>query len=63
LVTVTAFHVILIFAVPAEMFAGVREVRDAPFHTKLHAVTDHVTLAFHESQRLAHLLAVAPRSF
>ena len=62
LVTVAAFHVMEIPAVHAEILAGLREVRDAPFQAKNHAVTVHVTLAFHESQRFAHLFAVAPRS-
>ena len=68
-VAVAAFHEIFIPAVPAEILAGLREVRLAPFPTKLAAVTevpavtDHPTSAFPESQRFAHLFPVAPSSF
>ena len=68
-VAVAAFHEILIPAVPGEILAGLREVRPAPFPTKLpavtelHAVIDHPTSAFPESQRFAHLFPVAPSSF
>ena len=63
MVTVAALPEIEIPAVPAEILAGLIAVIADPFHAKLHAVTEPVILAFPESQRLAHLFPVAPRSF
>ena len=69
MVAVVAFHEIEIPAVPAEILAGLREVRPAPFQKKVPAVTelpammDHPTSALPESQRFAHLFPVAPSSF
>ncbi len=62
-VTFSAFPDIEIPAVPAEILAGLSDVRDAPFPAKLFAVTEPVTFALPESQRFAHLFPVAPRSF
>jgi hypothetical protein len=52
-----------------ERFDAFRDVREDQFHAKFHAMMDPVIYTFHkivalpESQRFAHLLPVAPRSF